>query len=58
MATTLACADLGGQCPAVFTTEDVDELMEHVALHAGRIHPDLELTPEVVDQAKSVMRTS
>ena len=35
MATTLACADPGGQCPAGFTTEDVDELMEHVALHAG-----------------------
>lgn len=58
MATTLACADLGGQCPAVFTTEDVEELMEHVALHAARVHPELELTPEVVQQATSVMRSS
>lgn len=58
MAVTLKCADLGGQCSGEFTTEGVDELMEHVALHATRVHPDLELTPEVVEKAKSLVRTS
>lgn len=58
MATTIACADLGAPCPAVFTTQDADELMEHVVLHAQRVHPDLALTPEVVAQAKSVIRSA
>ena len=58
MAATMVCADLSGQCPAVFTTDDGEELLEHVALHAQRAHPDLELTPEVVEQAKSLIRQS
>ena len=58
MAITIACADLGAECPAVFTTDDSDELMEHVALHAQRAHPELELTPEVVEKAKSLIRTT
>jgi predicted small metal-binding protein len=58
VATTMVCSDLSGQCSAVFTTEDPGELLEHVALHAQRAHPDLELTPEVVAQAQSLMRQS
>jgi predicted small metal-binding protein len=58
VATTIACADLGNECQAVFTTDGADELMEHVALHAQRAHPDLELTPEVVETAKTVIRTT
>jgi predicted small metal-binding protein len=57
MAVTIRCADLSGQCDGEFTTEGMDELLEHVALHAGKVHPDLELTPEVVEQAKSLVRT-
>lgn len=56
MATTLACADLGADCVATFTTEDADELMAHAALHAQRVHPELDLTPELVAQANTVMR--
>jgi predicted small metal-binding protein len=54
----MVCADLSGHCSAVFTTEDGEELLEHVALHAQRAHPELELTPEVVAQAKSLIRQS
>jgi predicted small metal-binding protein len=58
MPTTMVCADLSGHCSAVFTTEDGEELLEHVALHAQRAHPELELTREVVAQAKSLIRQS
>ena len=58
MSFTLNCADLGADCPASFTTPGTDELMEHVALHAQRVHPDLELTPELVDQAKGLIVVS
>jgi predicted small metal-binding protein len=58
MSVTLKCADLGGECSAVFTTPEADELMEHVALHAQRVHPDLELTPQLVEQAKGLITTS
>ena len=57
MSVTLKCADLGAECPAAFTTPEVDELMEHVALHAQRVHPDLELTPELVETAKGLIVT-
>jgi predicted small metal-binding protein len=56
MAVSMRCADLGGECPAEFTTGDVEELMEHVALHARTVHPDLELTPELVERAQSLVR--
>lgn len=58
MPVTLKCADLGGDCPGEFTTESADELMEHVALHASRAHPELQLTPEVVTLAKSLIHTT
>jgi predicted small metal-binding protein len=57
MAVTMKCADLGGDCVGEFTTEGVDELMDHVAMHASKVHPDLELTPELVEKAKTLIRT-
>lgn len=56
MAYTIACADLGNPCPGAFTTETEDELWEHVGVHAQRAHPGLELTPEVMQVAKGVVR--
>ncbi len=58
MAVTMKCADLGGDCVGAFTTDSVDELMEHVALHATTVHPDLDLTPELVEQAKALIVTT
>jgi predicted small metal-binding protein len=45
-------------CPAEFTTDTQDELMQHVQLHAGIAHPDLEITPELAEQIQKLVRTS
>jgi predicted small metal-binding protein len=58
MAYSLRCADTGANCPGTFTTETEAELMDHVKLHAAQAHPDLELTPDTVEQIKSLVRTS
>jgi len=49
MAHTVTCADTGAACPGEFTTEDKDELVKHVEMHAEAAHPELELTAEMVD---------
>lgn len=46
MAYSFACASLGASCPGSFTTDSKDELMEHVALHAGKNHPELAGAPD------------
>jgi len=46
MAYSFACASLGAPCPGSFTTENRDELMEHVALHTAAAHPDLATNAE------------
>ena len=58
MAYELRCADTGAQCPAEFRLESEDELMEHVALHAQRAHPDLSLDDATVGQIKGLVRQS
>lgn len=57
MAKSLRCADAGMDCPAQFTTDTEDELMQHVQLHAGVAHPDLEITPELAEQIGKLVRT-
>jgi len=49
MAYTVTCADTGADCPGNFTTEAKDELVKHVEMHVAAAHPELELTPELVD---------
>jgi predicted small metal-binding protein len=56
MAYSLRCADSGADCPGAFTTETEDEMMQHVRLHASVAHPDMELTPETVEQLKGLVR--
>lgn len=57
MAKSAACADLGMDCPGNFTVETEDELMQHLAMHASTAHPELELTPEVMEQLKGAVKT-
>ena len=56
MAYAITCADLGAPCPGQFTTESEGELMQHVTLHVEQAHPDMQLTPEVLESAKSMVR--
>lgn len=57
MAYALRCADATGDCPAEFTIETQDELMEHVKLHAATAHPDMTLDDQTVAQVSSQVRT-
>lgn len=57
MAYQLSCADTGSECPASFTTESQEELMEHAVMHARAAHPDLQLTPETQQQISGLIKT-
>lgn len=56
MAYSFVCKDAGIDCPGAFTVDTEDELMQHLQLHAGAAHPDIEMTPETVQQIKGVIK--
>ena len=53
---SLSCTDTGTDCPGSFTTEDKDELMEHVKLHAQTSHPEMVLDEATVQQVQGLIR--
>ena len=55
---SIRCADSGAECPAVFTTETEQELMDHVRVHAAAAHPELEMTAETRAMILGLVRTS
>ena len=57
MAKSAACADMGRDCPGNFTVETQDELMQHLEMHAKTAHPELQMTPEKVEQMKGAIKT-
>jgi predicted small metal-binding protein len=48
MAYSVTCADSGADCPASFTTESKEELIQHVQLHAREAH-DMEMEPKDIE---------
>lgn len=56
MAYSLHCADTGADCPAEFTTESEDELMQHVQMHAQTAHPDMTLDDRTIGQIKGLVK--
>ncbi len=50
VAFSFRCADMGGACPVFFVAQTQEELLEHVELHARRVHPAL-----LFDEATRVM---
>jgi predicted small metal-binding protein len=57
MAYTIACADAGVECPAVFTTEDRGELMEHAVAHQKFAHKEVELNNESMSFIDSLVKS-
>ncbi len=57
MAFTINCADAGQDCPAAFTTETQEELLEHIEMHATRAHPDMKLDAQAREQIKGLVKT-
>ena len=54
MAYTFSCRDTGVDCPASFTIESKEELIEHVQLHAKKAHGKSDLSAEDVEPAIKV----
>jgi predicted small metal-binding protein len=47
---SIQCRNLGGDCPAVFTTATKEELFKHVELHAKEVHPEADVKWEDIEQ--------
>ncbi len=56
MAKMIKCADLGNDCGFEAKAETMEELMGMVAKHAKDVHGLASIPPEVVEQAKAVIR--
>jgi predicted small metal-binding protein len=56
MAVKLSCADAGSPCPASFTTETEEELMQHVDVHQKAAHPEIEQSDESWAFVKTLVR--
>jgi predicted small metal-binding protein len=56
MAKVIHCRDVGFDCDGVIRAETEDEALQMAAQHARTVHGLQEVTPEVVQKVKSVMR--
>ncbi len=56
MAMMLRCADSGADCPFEVTADTMEELMEHVKVHAAHSHPELAANPPSPEQIKAMIK--
>ena len=56
MTKVIHCRDVGFDCDGVIKAETEEEALQMVAQHAITVHGLEEVTPDVVDKVKSVMR--
>ena len=56
MTKSISCADAGADCSWSTTAETEEELMSKVEAHAKEKHPELEITPELVQKIKSIIK--
>ena len=56
MVKTHACRDHGEDCDWSASSETEEGLMELVAEHAKIVHPEVELTPELVAKVKAAFK--
>ena len=50
------CKELGFDCPGVVKAPDEDEALRQVAEHARQVHGIEQVTPEMADKVRGVMR--
>ena len=53
----IACGDLIEGCEFVASAESEEELLEHVAEHAGKEHDVRQVTPELAAKVRAAIRT-
>ena len=56
MANVIHCRDVGFDCDGVIRAETEEEALQMAAQHAQTVHGLQDVTPEVVEKVKSVMR--
>ena len=54
MAYMLRCADSGAKCPFEVKADTMEELMEHVKVHAAHAHPEMK-NPPSPEQIKAMI---
>ncbi len=57
MTKTYTCRDVGVDCDWKTTGETEDEVMANIQEHAAHTHPDVELTPDLVDAVRGAIKT-
>ena len=56
MAYSVACVDMGVDCPGSFTTESKGELMEHATIHLKASHSDIELNDKTMAEVEDIVK--
>ncbi len=56
MTKTYTCQDVGVNCDWKTSGETEDEVMANIEVHAAQIHPDIELTPDLVVAVRGVIK--
>ncbi len=56
MTKVVDCRDLGFDCEAVVHAETEEEALKMVAEHAKEVHGMQEVSPDVIEKVRSVMR--
>jgi predicted small metal-binding protein len=56
MVITYTCRDVGVDCDWSASSETEEGLMELIAEHAKNVHPEIELTPELVAAVKGAFK--
>jgi len=56
---TLACKDMGKDCPFVAQGETKEEVLQKLGAHAKEAHgmTDADMTPEMMQKAESLIKT-
>ena len=57
MAMTINCSDMGSDCTFVARGETLEEVLAVGAEHGKEVHGISELTPEMVEKVKALVRT-
>ena len=56
MTKSLSCADAGKECDWSATAQTEEELMAKATEHVKEFHKDIQVTPELAEKIKSLMK--
>lgn len=56
MTKTYTCRDVGVDCDWKTSADTEDGVMAAIQAHAAEVHPDIQLTPELVASVRSVIK--